>query len=216
MELNADRPLLYLVTDPSLCPGSALVETVEAAVRGGVSFVQLRDKDASTQNRVEAARALKSALAGTDVPLVINDDVDAAIAADVDGVHIGQEDGSPEIVRQRLGRNKILGLSCEATDQVAAADPQIVDYLGLGTVFPTSTKSDHKPTIGLSGLAEMARMAKVPTVAIGGLKQAHAADVLCAGCDGIAVVSAICGQPDPEGSARDLRRALLQAKKALS
>jgi len=215
MELNADRLLLYLVTDPSLCPGSALIETVEAAVRGGVSIVQLRDKDASTQNRVEAARALKNVLAGTGVPLVINDDVDAALAADVDGVHIGQEDGSPEIARQRLGRDKILGLSCEALDQVSAAKPQTVDYLGLGTVFPTSTKSDHKPTIGLSGLAEMAGLAKVPTVAIGGLKQAHAADVLRAGCDGIAVVSAICGQPDPEGAARDLYHALQQAKKAL-
>ncbi|MEM0976437.1 MAG: thiamine phosphate synthase [Pseudomonadota bacterium] len=216
MELKAEHLLLYLVTDPSLCPGPALVETVEAAVRGGVSFVQLRDKDASTQQRVEAARAVKTVLVGTNVPLVINDDVDAAVAADAHGVHIGQEDGSPEIARRRLGRSRILGLSCETPEQVSAANAQIVDYLGLGTVFPTSTKADHKPTIGLSGLAEMAGLAQVPTVAIGGLKQDHAADVLRAGCNGIAVVSAICGQPNPEGAARDLWRALHTAKKTLS
>ena len=212
MALSINSLRLYLVTDPSLCPGPTLVETVEAAVRGGVSFVQLRDKDASTRDRIEAARALKGVLGGTGVPLVINDDLEAAAAADVDGVHIGQEDVTPTRARGHIGRDKIIGLSCETPDQVAAADPQLVDYLGLGTVFPTSTKLDHKPTIGLAGLADMARLAQVPTVAIGGLKQVHAADALRAGCDGIAVVSAICGQPDPEGAARDLCRALQQTK----
>lgn len=216
MALNAESLLLYLVTDPSLCPGPALVETVNAAVKGGVSFVQLRDKDASTHERIAAALALKSVLDGTGVPLVINDDLEAAVAAKVDGVHIGQEDVTPIRARQRLGRDKIIGLSCETPDQVAAADPHIVDYLGLGTVFPTATKADHKPTIGLSGLSEMARKAALPTVAIGGLKQAHAADVLRAGCNGIAVVSAICGQHDPEKQARDLCRALQQSKEASS
>lgn len=212
MELSADRLRLYLVTDPGLCPGPALLETVAAAIRGGVSFVQLRDKDASTRDRVEAARAVKDVLSGTGVPFVINDDLDAAIAADVDGVHIGQDDVSPEFARGRLGREKIVGLSCEAPDQVAAVNPQLVDYLGLGTVFPTSTKADHKPTIGLSGLAEMARLAEVPTVAIGGIKQANAANVLRAGCDGVAVVSAICGQANPESAARDLWHALEETK----
>ncbi|MEL6412243.1 MAG: thiamine phosphate synthase [Pseudomonadota bacterium] len=208
MDLNPESLRLYLVTDPTLCPGPALVETVTAAVRGGVSFVQVRDKDATTRNRIAAASALKGALSGTGVPLVINDDLEAAVVADVDGVHIGQDDVTPAIARQRLGQNKIIGLSCEALDQVTAADAHLVDYLGLGTVFPTSTKSDHKPTIGLDGLSEMVRLAKLPTVAIGGLKKEHAADVLNTGCDGIAVVSAICGQPDPASAARDLYRAL--------
>ena len=208
MAVDPECLRVYLVTDPSLCPGPALVDTVIAAVRGGVSFVQLRDKDASTRDRVDAARALKTALSGTRVPLVINDDLEAAIAADVDGVHIGQDDVSPATARQRLGRGKIIGLSCETPEQVETADPDLVDYLGLGTVFPTSTKSDHKPTIGLSGLAQMAGLARVPTVAIGGLKQRHAGDVLRAGCDGIAVVSANCGQPDPECAAEELHRAM--------
>ena len=208
MELTPESLRLYLVTDPKLCPGPALIETVTAAVRGGVSFVQLRDKDASTHDRIEAARVLKNALSGTGVPLVINDDLDAIVAADVDGVHIGQEDVAPAIARRRLGRDKIIGLSCETSHQVAAADANLVDYLGLGTVFPTSTKTDHKSTIGLDGLCDMVRFAQVPTVAIGGLKQEHAAEVLGTGCNGIAVVSAICGQPDPEGAARDLCRAM--------
>ena len=208
MDLNPESLRLYLVTDPPLCPGPALVETVTAAVRGGVSFVQLRDKDATTRDRIAAASALKDALSGTGVPLVINDDLEAAVVADVDGVHIGQDDVTPAMARQRLGRYKIIGLSCEAPEHVTAADAHLVDYLGLGTVFPTSTKRDHKPTIGLDGLSEMVRLAQLPTVAIGGLKTEHAADVLTTGCDGIAVVSAICGQPDPESAAQDLYRAL--------
>lgn len=208
MALNADTLKLYLVTDPSLCPGPALIDTVLAGVRGGVSFVQLRDKDATTQDRVEAAMVLKRVLHGSGVPLVINDDLAAARAADVDGVHIGQGDVTPAVARANLGPNKIIGLSCETPEQVLAADALLIDYLGLGTVFPTATKADHKPTIGLSGLAAMVRLAKVPTVAIGGLKLDHAADVLGAGCDGMAVVSAICGQSDPECAARELRTAL--------
>ena len=209
-EINVMREdvRLYLVTDRALCARCGVVETVRAAVRGGVSFVQLRDKTATTHDRIAVARVLKDALAGTGVPLVINDDLDAAIAADVDGVHLGQQDIAPAEARARLGPGKIVGLSCSTPNQVRAASPALVDYLGLGTVFPTPTKADHEPAIGLSGLAEMARVSAVPCVAIGGLKRSHAADVRGAGCDGMAVVSAICGQPDPEHAARALRHAL--------
>ncbi len=211
MELRPETLQLYLVTDPHLCCGSKLVDTVKAAVRGGVTFVQLRDKIASTRARVESACALKAVLRGTGVKLVINDDVEAAMFADVDGVHLGQDDLSAAEARARLGPDKIIGLSCETEAQVQAADPAVVDYLGLGTVFPTATKADHKPTIGLSGLASMARVARLPTVAIGGLKAEHAASVIATGCDGIAVVSAICGQPDPEQAAKTLALALKDA-----
>jgi thiamine-phosphate pyrophosphorylase len=211
MGLRREALRLYLVTDPHLCPGPLLIETVAAAVRGGVTFVQLRDKGATTQARAEAARSLKTVLRGTGVKLVVNDDLEAALSADVDGVHLGQEDLSAAEARARLGPDKIIGLSCETEAQVRAADPAVVDYLGLGTVFPTATKADHKPTIGLSGLAAMARLAKCPTVAIGGLKAAHAAPVIATGCDGIAVVSAICGQRDPERAARALALAMEEA-----
>lgn len=124
---------------------------------------------------------------------------------------MGQDDVSASKARALLRPGKIVGQSCETLAQVKAADPAVVDYLGLGTVFATATKADHKPTIGLSGLAEMARAAPLPTVAIGGLKIEHAASVIATGCDGVAVVSAICGQSDPEGAARALAVALEEA-----
>lgn len=204
MALKRGDLRLYLVTDTALCKGMGVVETVSAAVRGGVSFVQLRDKTATTRDRTALAEALKDALAGTNVPLVINDDLDAALAADVDGVHLGQDDVAPRIARAVLGPDKIIGLSCESPVDVASADPAIVDYLGLGTVFATTTKGDHKPAIGFKGLATLQQLSPVPTVAIGGLKAAHAAQVRATGCDGMAVVSAICGQPDPTAAARAL------------
>jgi thiamine-phosphate pyrophosphorylase len=210
MALNPDTLRLYLVTDPILCAGAGLLETVSAAVRGGVTFVQLRDKTADTRARIEAARALKEVLEGTGVPLVINDDIDAVLAADVEGVHLGQGDTNVTEARARLGRQKLIGLSCETVQQVRNADPAAVDYLGLGTVFPTATKQDHKPAIGFSGLKDMALAAALPNVAIGGLKAAHAADVFALGCSGIAVVSAICGTSDPEAAAARLQRAITQ------
>ncbi|MGZ2256585.1 thiamine phosphate synthase [Roseobacter sp. A03A-229] len=201
MAIDPQTLRLYLVTDPELCARTGLAETVTAAVEGGVSFVQLRDKTASSAHRIELAKALKEVLAGTGIPLVVNDDLDAAIAADADGVHLGQEDISPAKARARLGPDKIIGLSCESAQDVRAADPGAVDYLGIGTVFATATKADHKPVIGFSGLQELCALSSLPTVAIGGLKAQHAAQVLAAGADGIAVVSAICGQPDPRAAA---------------
>lgn len=193
---------LYLVTDRALCQPLGVVETVRRAVAGGVTMVQLRDKEATCQQRTELALALKRALAGSEVPLIINDDVVAAVAADVDGAHIGQGDIDPVEARARLGRGKILGLSCETPSTVQAADPDIVDYLGLGPVFGTPTKSDHEAPIGFDGLARLVALSPQPTVAIGGLKAAHVGQVGASGADGMAVVSAICGQADPEAAAR--------------
>lgn len=192
---------LYLVTDTALCSDYGLVKTVQEAVSGGVTMVQLRAKDATTSQRIKMALDLKAALAGTGVPLVINDDVEAAIAADVDGAHIGQGDLAPEKARAHLGSDKLLGLSCETPETVKAAGPSIVDYLGLGPVFGTPTKTDHKTPIGFEGLAGLVKLASLPTVAIGGLKAVHQAQVLASGADGQAVVSAICGQADPKAAA---------------
>ena len=187
---------LYLVTDPVLCRDTGVVETVRQAVAAGVTMVQLRDKEATQAAMIETARSLKAALAGTGVPLVINDDVEAAVAADADGAHIGQGDLSPVLARAILGPDRILGLSCETPQSVRASDPSVVDYLGLGPVFATPTKEDHKRPIGFEGLATMAALSSIPTVAIGGLKAQHHKTVLASGADGSAVVSAICGQAD--------------------
>lgn len=197
MALLRDQLRLYLITDPQLCADLGLVETVRRAVAGGVTMVQLRDKTATTAERTEMALALKQALAGTGVPIIVNDDVAAAVAANVDGAHIGQGDIVPMQARAMLGPDKILGLSCETPQTVQAADPMVVDYLGLGPVFGTPTKTDHALPTGLDGLARLVALSSLPNVAIGGLKSIHVADVRASGADGMAVVSAICGQVDP-------------------
>ncbi|MEM1286550.1 MAG: thiamine phosphate synthase [Pseudomonadota bacterium] len=202
MPFKAETLRLYLVTDRDLCADFGLVETVQSAVAGGATLVQLRDKRANTQEMTEMARALKRALAETGVPLIVNDDVDAAVAADADGVHVGQSDDGVALARQRLGPNAIVGLSCETEAHIEAAEISLLDYLGIGTVFATATKGDHSPPIGLDGLAELCALSPLPTVAIGGLKAEHTHDVLSAGADGLAVVSAICGQPDPKAAAK--------------
>jgi thiamine-phosphate diphosphorylase len=193
---------LYLVTDSQSCNTPNLITTVRLAVANGVTMVQLREKTAATAQRVQMALALKEALAGTGVPLMINDDVAAAVAADVDGAHIGQGDTSAAQARALLGPDKILGLSCETSQAVQAVDPALVDYLGLGPVFGTATKSDHAQPIGIDGLARLVALSPLPSVAIGGLKSNHTRDVHASGADGMAVVSAICGQADPAAAAR--------------
>jgi len=195
---------LYLVLDPGLCAGFGMVETARAAVAGGASVVQLRDKHADTPLMIETGRALKAALSGTSALLIVNDDVEAAVAIGADGLHIGQEDMDAPTARARIGDDMILGLSVETEALAAGIDPAIVDYAGIGPVFATSTKADHKEPIGFAGLARLVRICPVPAVAIGGLKAAHVGDVFAAGADGLAVVSAICGTRDPEAAAREV------------
>lgn len=202
MSALKDHLRLYLVTDTQLCANFGVVDTVRQAIAGGVTMVQLRDKTATTALRIALAVALKRELEGTDVPLVINDDVNAAVAADVAGAHIGQGDMSPAQARAMLGPDKILGLSCGTSQTVQAANPTLVNYLGLGPVFETETKTDHAQPIGFDGLARLVALSSLPNVAIGGLKSSHTSGVHVSRAEGMAVVSAICGQPDPYIAAR--------------
>lgn len=209
------RPLdlsLYLVLDPDLCAGYGMVETTRAAIAGGATVVQLRDKQADTARMIETGRALKAAMAGTGVSLIVNDDVDAAIALEAEGLHIGQGDMGVAEARRRIGPDMVLGLTVETPDLAAAIDPTLVDYAGAGPVFATATKPGHKEPVGLLGLTEIIAVAPVPSVAIGGLKADHARPVFAAGAAGLCVVSAICGQPDPEGATRLLARAIAEAR----
>lgn len=201
MALRRAALRLYLITDPVLCAQMGVVETVRRAVAGGVSMVQLRDKHATTAQRIALARGLMDALRGTGVPLIVNDDLEAAILSGADGAHIGQSDGSPQRARALLGPDRILGLSCETPLTVAAATGLPVDYLGLGPVFATGTKTDHENPIGMAGLATLVSGTDLPTVAIGGLNANHVGDVMAAGADGLSVVSAICGHADPRVAA---------------
>lgn len=203
---------LYLVLDPDLCGGAAgMVATARAAVAGGVTVVQLRDKGAGTSGLIATGRALRAALAGTGAALVVNDDVEAAVAIGAGGLHIGQGDMAPAAARARIGAGMALGLSVEMVVQARAVDPAVVDYIGAGPVFATATKADHAPPVGFAGLARIISASPVPAVAIGGLKAAHAGPALAAGARGVAVVSAICGQPDPEAAARQIVLALASA-----
>ncbi|MGB8714273.1 MAG: thiamine phosphate synthase [Onishia taeanensis] len=192
---------LYLVTDAALCAKTGLIDTVLAAVRGGVTMVQLRDKTASDAELIDQARRLMTALHGTGVPLIINDRLDVAIAAEADGLHIGQGDGDVAEARRKLGPNAILGLSVENSIQLAALDPQGLDYLGIGPVFVTASKQDHAPPLGIDGLTELAASSPLPSVAIGGLNASHVEAIRQSGANGLAVISAICGQPDPQAAA---------------
>ena len=196
---------LYLVLDPGLCQDRGIVETARLAVAGGATLVQLRDKDGGTVRMVETGRALKAALAGTDAKLIVNDDAEAAIAVGADGLHVGQSDLSVAEARARIGPEAILGLSVETPGQAAQVDPALVDYVGAGPVFATSTKPGHAPAVGFQGLAAMVAASPVPAVAIGGLKAHHVRQALAVSVKGVAMVSAICGQPDPEAAARAIR-----------
>ncbi|KQV16471.1 thiamine-phosphate synthase [Rhizobium sp. Root1203] len=202
---------LYLVLDPDLCADVGMIKTARAAVAGGATVVQLRDKHADTGRMIETGKALKAALAGTGALVIINDDVEAAIAIGADGLHIGQDDTDAYAARQRIGPKMILGLSVETQRLAAAVDPALVNYAGIGPVFSTPTKLDHKQPIGFAGLARLIEACPVPAVAIGGLKNTHVRDVFAAGADGLAVVSAICGTPDPEVAARSFVNAIRKA-----
>ncbi|MGO7540485.1 thiamine phosphate synthase [Rhizobium ruizarguesonis] len=193
---------LYLVLDPDLCAGIGMVETARLAIAGGATMVQLRDKHAGTIGMIETGRALKQALVGTGALLIVNDDVEAAIAIGADGLHIGQEDMDAMRARTMIGPDVILGLSVENEALAGAVDPDLIDYTGVGPVFATPTKADHKQPIGFDGLARLVKASPVPSVAIGGLKADHVAQVFAAGAKGLAVVSAICGTPDPEAATR--------------
>jgi thiamine-phosphate pyrophosphorylase len=202
---------LYLVLDPALCAGAGLVETALEAVAGGATMVQLRDKHGGTAALAQAGRRLRAALPA-GVPLIVNDDVDAAIACGADGVHVGQDDTGPRAARARIGPEAILGVSAETPALAAALDPAVVDYAGIGPVFATATKPDHKQPLGLRGLALAVAACRVPAVAIGGLQAEHAAAVLDAGAGGLAVVSAICGTPDPRAAAARIAAAIERAR----
>lgn len=203
---------LYLVLDPDLCSKVGMVETARLAAEGGVTMIQLRDKGADTAALIGMGKSLQAALVSTGIPLIINDNVEAAIALGAAGLHVGQSDLSARESRQRIGSDMILGVSVETVELARNIDPEIVDYVGIGPVFATSTKPDHMQPIGFDGLSRIVAASPVPAVAIGGLKQGHVDNVFAAGAKGLAVVSAICGTTDPKMASsnlcREIRRAL--------
>jgi thiamine-phosphate pyrophosphorylase len=196
---------LYLVTDTTLCGARGVPETVRAAVAGGVTVVQLRDPRATGRELYEAAVALRAIV--TDVPLIVNDRLDIALAAGADGVHLGQSDLPVARAREIAGADFVIGWSAATAEEIAYAEksPGIVDYLGIGPVFTTPTKPDAGPGLGPDLVAELAGLSSLPTVAIGGINLENASQIR--GVDGICVVSAICSADDPRAAAEALREA---------
>jgi thiamine-phosphate pyrophosphorylase len=193
---------LYLVTDRGLCGNKPLDEVVMQAVKGGASYVQLREKEISTRAFVEEALKIKKLLRPYKVPLIINDRLDVALACGAEGVHIGQEDMPYEIARKLMGPKAIIGLSVETWEDVEISQTLDVNYIGVSPVFATPTKTDTKGAWGLEGLARIKAFSKHPLVAIGGINETNVKDVVKAGAPCVAVVSAICSAPDPEVAAR--------------
>lgn len=196
---------LYLVLDAAAC-GDKLLATAEAALANGITILQLRGHKTAWGKRdwYDAALALKNLCAAARVPFIVNDQVDIALAVDADGVHVGQGDLPVEVVRRLIGKDKILGLSTHSVAQVQAADNAVADYIGMGPVFPTRSKKDAEAAIGLDGLEKMVAAKTLPGVAIGGIRAEHAPAIRRINPDGIAVISAICGQENVAAATRAL------------
>lgn len=204
MKISFDSRL-YLVTDRDLSLGRPLEWIVAAAVRGGVTAVQLREKTSSRGDFIELARRIKSVLEPSGIPLIINDRTDVALEVRAAGVHLGQDDMPPSEARKLLGPEAVIGFSVESEAQAMAAEDLDIDYLGVSPVFLSPTKSELTTPWGLEGLRRLRPRSRHKLIGIGGISSKNAAEVLAAGADGIAVVSAICSAPDPELAARELR-----------
>jgi thiamine-phosphate pyrophosphorylase len=194
---------LCLVTDRGLLGERSLADVIAAAIRGGVTAVQLREKTLDMVAFAELGQAIK-ALLPPGVPLIINDNVQVAAAVGADGIHLGQTDLPPEAARMLLGPDATIGLSITAIEQLDGDAVRFADYLGVGPIFASPTKPDAATPLGLEGLAEARRKTALPIVAIGGISEENAGPTMAAGANGIAVVSAIMGAADPEAAARGL------------
>jgi thiamine-phosphate pyrophosphorylase len=213
---------LYGIIDPERIGDRDPVDLVRQAAAGGATLIQYRDKHADGRRMVELARALKAALAPQNVPLLVNDRVDIALAAGADGVHLGRDDIDPADARRLMGERAIIGLTLKTAEDAEAFAHRPVDYGCIGGVFATASKVNPSPPIGPDGLAALAirakRHSRRPVGAIAGIDASNAAAIIAAGADGIAVISALFAMPDPQAEAGRLRRivdrALAEREKA--
>ncbi|RUM46610.1 MAG: thiamine phosphate synthase [Hydrogenothermus sp.] len=198
-----EKKVLYAITDENLLKED-FTKKVEKALKSGVDIIQYRAKKKDAKDMIEEAIALKKLCIKYDVPLIINDRVDIALAVDADGVHVGQEDIPVLYVRKLIGNNKILGLSTKNLKHVEEANKLPVDYIGFGSIFPTNTKEDAK-VAGLEKLKKAVKISLQPVVAIGGINENNIDEVLKTGCSGVAVVSAIFAGENIEENTKNLK-----------
>ena len=191
---------VYLVADPSLCGGRAIIDVVRAALRGGITLLQYRDKVNAPNVLAENARALQVLAREFSVPFLMNDHVDIAAHIGADGVHIGQGDFSAAEARVRLGADAIIGVTAFTEAHIEAIDPAVVDYIGTGPFYETKTDKG-KPVLGAARFAELAAMSPVPVVGIGGIEAETAVPVIEAGANGVAMMRAVSEAADVEAAA---------------
>ena len=205
MKCDKKSLLLYAVTDRSWLNGKTLCEQVEKAIKGGVTFVQLREKNLDEKSFFEEAVEIQSLCRKYSIPFVINDNVEIARRINADGVHVGQSDMEAVDVRKMLGKDKILGVSVQTVEQALIAQKQGADYLGVGAVFPTGTKKDAED-VSYETLKEICKAVKIPVVAIGGITSDNVSELKNSGISGIAVISAIFAAEDIEFAAKNLKK----------
>lgn len=204
MNITAKDMILYGVTDRSWLNGDTLYHQVEEALKGGATFIQLREKKLDSQQFLQEAQEIKGLCKKYQVPFVINDNVDIALQVDADGVHVGQSDMEAGDVRAKLGPGKIIGVSAQNVEQALLAQKRGADYLGVGAVFPTGTKKDATD-VSIDTLKEICDAVAIPVVAIGGITKDRIKELKGSGIDGIAVVSAIFAAENIESAAKELR-----------
>lgn len=203
---------VYLVTDRGLSRGRSTLEILQGAVRGGVTCVQLREKNCLIRDFIEQADSIKAYLRAHDIPLIINDRLDVAQAVGANGVHLGQSDMPLNVAREILKDSMIIGISAESLGDAIEAEKGGADYIGVSPIYATPTKTDTAPPLGLEGLREIRNAVRIPLVGIGGLTIDNAGEVIKHGADGVAVVSAIVSATDPELATKELLKTVTQTR----
>lgn len=205
----------YLVTQADLSAGRTTPEVVAAAIDGGVDVVQVREKHRSAREQLAVARELREPTREADVALVVNDRVDVAATADADGVHLGDDDLPVDAAREQLGPEALVGRSVSTVEGAREAEAAGADYLGVGALFPTGSKDvpDEEGELGLDVVRAVDDAVDVPFVGIGGVTPENAADVVAAGADGVAVISAITAAGDPRAATRKLDESVTEGKR---
>ena len=195
---------LHVLTDTVLQNRFSHLELTELAISGGADTIQFRQKKGSTKELIEIARGMKRLCTEKGAVFIVNDRIDVAIAADADGVHLGQDDFPIPLARKLLGEDRIIGGSAATVEEIETCIREGADYVGFGPVYPTGSKDDAGPVSGIDFLKRIVSSTPVPVIAIGGIDQSNASHVMGAGAHGIAVISAVCCREDPQKAARDL------------
>jgi len=204
---------LYIITDQRISHGKSHLEVAEAVLEVGVTVLQFRDKEMEDSEAIEVCQKIHQLTKKKGVPFIVNDRVEIVKAVDADGVHLGQEDMSFSSARKILGKEKIIGISVETVEQALKAVEGGADYLGIGPIYPTATKPDAGKALGIARLKEIRESVNIPIVAIGGINENNLEEVLRAGADGVAVISAVVSAPDITEACRKLKNKIEYIKK---